>query len=238
REAADRLVRHRAEPGRLAVARHRAEPGADHEADVDLAAPFAATFFIASFALRVPFLVAAALPGRLLLAAAGAAARGLVLVAAGAALAAFGRSGTAPFFVRRPRAPLVRAAALVAAARLGPQHRLLEGVLKLGRDQRLGDLDVGLDLQRLLEVLDPGGALLEPADQQDADVDLGARRDGVLLQPGRVARVQRLLQEIARAVIVLFLVGRDRLLVEVGDLVQNLGARLGGARHRGRKDES
>src|SRR6185369_2136579 len=47
-----------------------------------------------------------------------------------------------------------RAAPLVAAGRLGPQHRLLEGVLKLGRDQHLRDLDVRLDLQRLLEVFD------------------------------------------------------------------------------------
>ena len=70
------------------------------------------------------------------------------------------------------------------AARRGPL-RLVEGIGQLGRHQRLGETDVGLDLDRLLELLDAEIALLEADDDDDADVDVRARLDGVLVQPRR-----------------------------------------------------
>src|SRR5438045_2369305 len=128
----------------------------------------------------------------------------------------------------RPPVVVAAPAAAVAAARRGAaapaapftgQHRLFEGVLQLLRRERLRQLDVGLDLQRLAELLEAHLALLEADDGDDAEMDMRARADRVLVQPRARAQLQRLLEQSARRLVILLVVGVDRSLVQARDLV-------------------
>ncbi len=114
---------------------------------------------------------------------------------------------------------------------------LVEGVGQLGGDQRLGEVDRRLDLQRLLELLDAEIALLEPGDDHDPHVNVGARRDGVLLQPRRVREVERLLEDLAGIVELLSLERRHGVLVHLGDLRDRVVLRVGAGSGRQRKNE-
>src|SRR5262249_39830151 len=87
------------------------------------------------------------------------------------------------------------------------------------RRQRLRQLDVGLHLQRLLELLEADLALLEADDGDDAEMDVRARADRVLVEARAGAQLQRLLQQGTRGLVVLLVVGVDRFLVQVRDLV-------------------
>src|SRR6185369_8045548 len=93
-----------------------------------------------------------------------------------------------------------------AALGVGGEHSLFERILQLRRHQRLGQLDVRLDLQRLAELLEADLALLEAHDGDHAEVDVRARRDRVLIETGAAANLQRLLQQVARGVVVLLVV--------------------------------
>ena len=64
-----------------------------------------------------------------------------------------------------------------------PATRLVERLLDLGVGQALRELDVRLDLERLAELLDGDLALLEAREDDDAEVDVRARLDRVLVEP-------------------------------------------------------
>ena len=122
--------------------------------------------------------------------------------------------------VRDPRvgAAADRGGRRPAAAPLAQRRDdLVERRLDLGVGQALGHLDVGLDLERLAEVLRGGVALLEPGQQDHAQVQVGARGDRVLVEPGFLAEVERVLEDLARLLEVQVVVLVESLLVELGD---------------------
>jgi hypothetical protein len=153
-----------------------------------------------------------------------------VAVVAGLTAAAFAATFTAAL-ARGRRAPTA-----AAALSTGREHRLLERVLQLRIRQLLRQLDVRLHFQRLAELLQSDLALLEADDRDDAEVDVRARADRVLVQPRARAQLQRFLQQRARRFVVLVVVGVDRLLVQVRDLVHR-GLVLGRGCRRNRGDE-
>ena len=116
---------------------------------------------------------------------------------------------------RRPPAAAAASAALIIRG----EHGLFERVLQLGRRELLRQLDVRLHFQRLAELLEPDLTLLEPDDRDDAEVDVRARADRVLVEPRARAQLQRFLQQRARRLVVLLVVGVERPLVQVRDLV-------------------
>ena len=84
----------------------------------------------------------------------------------------------------------------------------------------LVQLDVALDLQRLAELVDRLLALLEASEGDDAEVDVGARRDRMILQPRLGADFERPAQGLAGFLEIQVLVLVDRLLVELGHLLE------------------
>ena len=95
---------------------------------------------------------------------------------------------------------------------------LVERRLHLRRRHRLRQPDVRLDRQRLLELLDRQVALLRAADQHHPEVHQCARFDRVLVQPRRVAQIQRLLQQALGLVGLVRLEGGERVFVQLGRL--------------------
>ena len=97
-------------------------------------------------------------------------------------------------------------------------ERLVEDVLRDGRRQPRRQRDVGIYLERLVELAAADLALAEAGDDDDAQVDVRAGRHGVTVEPGGLAQLERLLEHLAGLVVVLLLVLRDALAVEVDDL--------------------
>ena len=89
----------------------------------------------------------------------------------------------------------------------------------------------------LRNCLMPTSRCLKPDDRDDAEVDVRARGDRVLVETGARADLERLLQQRARRVVVLLAVGVERLLVQVRDLVdrRRVARRGGGGRRGGRR---
>jgi hypothetical protein len=120
--------------------------------------------------------------------------------------------------------------------------RLVENFLDLRGGEQLVELDLRRDLQRLLELRQRLILLLETGKQDDAHVDVRARRDLAPLEPAAGAGVQRVLQDLTRRVEVQVLELVDCLLVELGDPVDRgrvpvLGARQFGDRQQGEAGE-
>src|SRR5204862_6150442 len=99
------------------------------------------------------------------------------------------------------------------------RRRLVVNLLHLRRREDLVELDVGLDLQRLAELLDRLVPLLEAEERDDAEVDVSARGDRMLLEAGLHALVERGPEQLSRPLEVQVLVLVDPLLVELGDLL-------------------
>ena len=97
---------------------------------------------------------------------------------------------------------------------------------------------VRLHLQRLAELLQAHLALLEADDGDDAEVDVRAGADRVPVEAGARAQLERFLQHGARRLVVLFVVGVDRLLVQVRDLVDRGLVFRGGRALSGDSDEN
>ena len=93
---------------------------------------------------------------------------------------------------------------------------LVERLLQIGGHQRLGQADLGLDLQGFSELLDAELALPSEMNQR-------AGLDGMLRQSRRVTQIQRLSQQPFGVVVLVRLVGGDSLLVELGRLGDDVG---------------
>ena len=110
---------------------------------------------------------------------------------------------------------------LVSKRRGGGQGlRFGKGCLHLGIDKRLGDLDLGIDGEGLTELGQALLAVLEPADVDHAQMNVGARRRRMAVEMRAPTQFQRLGEQGCRAFHVQRLVQRQGFLVQLDDFVQ------------------
>ena len=109
----------------------------------------------------------------------------------------------------------------------GPAPGLLEDLGHLGGDgDRPRHPDVGLDLESAPEALRPLVATLEGHDVHDAEVDVGARHDRVIVEAGPLRQHQRVEQFLLGAVPLAAVEIGERVLVQLRDLVDGRSSRL------------
>ena len=151
------------------------------------------------------------------------------LAATGAAVASLGAGASSGAGVGASLAAAAQVARLAAVGALGPpclgrdrEHHLVEHI---GHDRRLEagrERDVRIDLQRLVELPAADLALAEAGDDDDAEMNVRARRDRVVVEARALAQLERLLERLARAVEVLLLIQRHALAVELDHLRDRL----------------